>query len=244
MKMKVPGMGGPGMNASALQAALARHMEQAQAAERADSERTQAATINPQAQAQPQPQPAAGPGPSSQPVRAGVPPGHPQHRQQPQLPKWFTDKEQRHKTISIYPIYINAEKTVAGGRRVPKEIAVFRPVLKEMFLVLNSAGFDCIGVPKCHPRDTFKAHPSNVGRLYILFKDEEGNPLKPEIAKNKVEVLRYLCKMIPQLKVRNQPSYHQEMQAPPVAADNSAKPSTPTTSQKAPVKKRKPRKKR
>merc|ERR1712226_33748 len=158
-----------------------------------------------------------------------------QQAQQAPPPSWFNGDE-RHRSICIYPIYINKEKSVAGGRRVPKEIAVVRPILKEMFLVLQAAGFKCMGIPKCHPRDTFKANPSNIGRLHIEFKDSDGNPLKPEIAENKMELLKYLCKMIPELKHRKNPgqSLPEQNQAVGSSAPAAKQPNKPSNGQGTP----------
>lgn len=238
VKMAMPGgLGGRGgMNPSALQAALARQMQQAQAAQVAEQQRTAAAQLAPG-----QPIPGSSQQPTSAPVHQHQAP------RQMQIPSWVNG-EDRHRSISIYPIYINKAKSTKGGRRVPKEMAIDRPHLKEMFLVLQNAGFNCLGVPKVHPRDTFKADPSNMGRLYIEFKDSDGNPLKPDIAKNKMELLKYLCKMIPQLKSRVHPSGQMssapanspavKSAAPAAAAPG---PSTPNAAKKTAKAKRKKR---
>ena len=144
VKMRMPGMA----NAGALQAALKRQMEQAQAAQVAETQRTQEASIplnNPAATgAAPQAVPQGVPQQAAQ-IRPQAPHPQAQARRVQQLPSWFNGDD-RSRSICIYPIYINAEKTVAGGRRVPKEMAVMRPILKEMYMVLNACGFECIGV--------------------------------------------------------------------------------------------------
>ena len=60
----------------------------------------------------------------------------PVRRQRPPPPPWFKGDD-RHLSITLYPIYINKGKTVAGGRRVPQEIAIPRPHIQEMFVVLQ-----------------------------------------------------------------------------------------------------------
>ena len=131
------------------------------------------------------------------------PQSQPVQRQRPPPPSWFKGDD-RNLSITLYTIYINKEKTVAGGRRVPTDIAIPRPHIREMFAVLQHAGFKVIMVNKMHPRDTFKGDVCNVGRLHILFKNPDGTPIKPDIAKNKNELLRYICSMIPKLKSRAQ----------------------------------------
>lgn len=139
-------------------------------------------------------------GPSSEASPEGPPPQS-RPRGRPAPPTWFKGDD-RHQSITIYPIYINKEKTVAGGRRIPKDIAVTRPHIQEMFLVLQHAGFKTIGLQKMHPRDTFKGDPCNFGRLHILFKNKDGTPIQPDIAKTKNDLLKYIAEKIPQLKSR------------------------------------------
>lgn len=225
MKMKMPG--GVGQGGQALQAALAKQMEASQAAQKKAEENKAAATGSteqPQQNTPVQGQPQAG---QKVPIDPKNIPPHimrqlqMQHanRNRPPPPTWFIGDD-RHRSITIYPIYINSLKTVAGGRRVPKEFCVPRPHVREMFLVLKHAGFQCIMVPKCHPRDTFKGDPNNLGRLHILFKNQDGTPVNPEVAKTKTELLKYIGGKIPLLKTR-QPG-HQEMPDDDELTNNNA----------------------
>lgn len=150
----------------------------------------------------------------------------PVRRQRPPPPPWFKGDD-RHLSITLYPIYINKGKTVAGGRRVPQEIAIPRPHIQEMFVVLQHAQFKVIMVHKMHPRDTFKGDVCNVGRLHILFKNEDGTPIKPDIAKNKNELLRYICKMVPKLKSRAQHSAQPQIEE----LEQAQQPDSPQTGQ-------------
>lgn len=216
MKMKVPNMAGGGQ---ALQAAMARQMAAQQEAQQKVEDAKTAATGSTDCctstgctSAQ-----------VSQPVQQqkvnpqNIPPHvlaemrRRQMQRQPP-PSWYNGDE-RHRSIVLYPIYINSFKTVAGGRRVPKEFCVPRPHVREMFMILKDVGYECVMVPKCHPRDNFKGDPNNLGRIHILFKNQEGEPLKPEIAKNKVELLKYVGGKIPLLKSR-QPGYQPEDEQP------------------------------
>lgn len=160
----------------------------------------------------------------------------PVRRQRPPPPPWFKGDD-RHLSITLYPIYINKGKTVAGGRRVPQEIAIPRPHIQEMFVVLQHAQFKVIMVHKMHPRDTFKGDVCNVGRLHILFKNEDGTPIKPDIAKNKNELLRYICKMVPKLKSRAQHSAQPQIEELEQAQQQPDSPQTgqPQNSQQSPA---------
>jgi signal recognition particle subunit SEC65 len=166
-------------------------------------------------------------------------PQQPVRRQRPPPPPWFKGDD-RHLSITLYPIYINKHKTVAGGRRVPQDIAVPRPHIQEMFVVLQHAQFKVIMVHKMHPRDTFKGDVCNVGRLHILFKNEDGTPIKPDIAKNKNELLRYICKMVPKLKSRAQnqgqnPQIEELEQASQQPDSSSPQTGQPQNSQQSPA---------
>lgn len=185
MRMKVPGnMGSMPGGSAALQAALAKQMQQAQAAEQAQAQRAHQEVVNQQT------------------LNTQGPSTTTNNRpQQQKVPEWVKGSE-RSKSISLYPIYINKEKTMRGGRRVPKELAVFRPEVREMFMILQHAGFEVAYSNNVHPRDTYRAHPSNNGRLHILFKNEEGKPVKPDIAKTKMQLMKYICEKIPLLKHR------------------------------------------
>jgi len=207
VKVKMPA----GNNSAALQAALARQAQVAESAKNADQERIESAMGSsssdqnsnlPGNSAQNTEQTTVQEtvkqvqvAPVQQPIRQNI-------KNQP--PEWYKGSE-RDLSISIYPIYINKEKSLKEGRRVSSELAVKCPILKDMFMVLQHAGFSAIGEAKFHPKDTFKANPSNIGRLHILFKNKDKTPILPNIAKNKMELLKYLCKMIPLLKHRANP---------------------------------------
>jgi len=119
-------------------------------------------------------------------------------------PYWM-ELEHRKQSISLYPIYIAKEKSVAQGRRVPVKYAVARPRAQEMMDILTHVGFECIlSKSKLHPKDTYKSDPCNFGRIHLLFKNPDGSPVKPDIAKTKIQLLKYLGEKIPLLKSRIQ----------------------------------------
>ena len=85
-------------------------------------------------------------------------------------PFWM-ELENRKQSISLYPLYIAKEKSVAQGRRVPVKYAVSRPRAQEMMDILTHVGFECIlSKSKLHPKDTYKSDPSGGQKSRFAFK--------------------------------------------------------------------------
>lgn len=165
-------------------------------------------------------------------------------------PFWM-ELENRKQSISLYPIYIAKEKSVAQGRRVPVKYAVSRPRAQEMMDILTHVGFECIlSKSKLHPKDTYKSDPCNFGRIHLLFKNPDGSPINPDVAKTKMQLLKYLGEKIPQLKSRIQNpepkgapgSKETASSKPKAAAPTPAAPAPTQNTKKANNKKRKKRK--
>jgi len=217
VRMKVPNM-----SSSALQASLARMQQQAQQHQVAlDEEKAEHSGV----------------------VTNVAPTINTVTGQQENYPSWFNG-DQRYRSMVVYPIYINSEKSVAEGRRVPKKYSVYKPKSQEILDILTHAGYKCVLLKhKLHPKDTYKSDPCNWGRIHVEFKNADRTPLLPEIAKTKSDLLRYIGEKIPLLVSRKN--------APP-PKKNTSNPSQSkqqTTEEKsapkpAPAAKRKPRKKR
>ncbi|KAK4993760.1 signal recognition particle subunit [Elasticomyces elasticus] len=68
----------------------------------------------------------------------------------------------------LYPIYFDATKTRAEGRRVGKEQSVPNPLAREIVDAVQGLGLSVVFEPgKCHPKDW-----SNPGRVRILLKEK------------------------------------------------------------------------
>jgi len=166
--------------------------------------------------------------------------------QQEKYPVWFNG-DQRYRSMVVYPIYINADKSVAEGRRVPKKSAVSRPKSQEILDILTHAGFECVLLKdKLHPKDTYKSDPCNWGRIHVKFKNVDRTPILPEIAKTKSDLLKYIGEKIPLLKSRvNAPppkkSTNQNSQ-PSKNNNTKSEPEKPASQPKAAPKRRKKRK--
>eukprot|EP00299_Pterocystis_sp_00344_P010072 c4423_g1_i1.p1 GENE.c4423_g1_i1~~c4423_g1_i1.p1 ORF type:complete len:152 (+),score=24.78 c4423_g1_i1:48-503(+) len=78
----------------------------------------------------------------------------------------------------LYPVYINSEKTVAEGRRLPREKCVKHPTLKEIFDVLEVMKINRLPEPKSYPRG-FHAHEK--GRIRFQLRKEDGSPCHPDL---------------------------------------------------------------
>ncbi|XP_023713995.1 signal recognition particle 19 kDa protein isoform X2 [Cryptotermes secundus] len=102
--------------------------------------------------------------------------------------------------ICIYPAYINSKKTLAEGRRIPKDKAVENPTHQEIRDVLSAAGMK-VGVEnKLYSRERSKELLYR-GRIRIQLKSDDGTPLNPAFP-SRDSVMLHLGQMIPQLKSR------------------------------------------
>lgn len=115
---------------------------------------------------------------------------------------WSSDKQHsdRERWICIYPAYINSKKTLAEGRRVPKDKAIENPTYQEIRDVLSAAGMK-VGVEnKMYSRERSK-ELLYIGRIRVQLKNDDGTPLNPDFPTRNT-VMLHLCAMIPKLKTR------------------------------------------
>lgn len=86
--------------------------------------------------------------------------------------------------ICIYPAYINSKKTLAEGRRIPKDKAVDNPTHQEIRDVLVAAGLK-VGVEnKIYSREKSKEMLYR-GRIRVQLKNENGLILNKEFPTRK-----------------------------------------------------------
>lgn len=103
------------------------------------------------------------------------------------------------KRVIVYPNYLNSTKTVAEGRRIPKDKACSNPQLMEMLdsctkgLMLPAALEN-----KAYSRDWLVR-----GRLRVQLKDSDGKPVNPNIPTRTVLMLR-MAELIPKHPMRRQ----------------------------------------
>jgi len=102
--------------------------------------------------------------------------------------------------ICIYPIYLNSKKSLASGRKLPKEKCVENPTHQEIRDVLVAAGFN-VGVEnKLHPKERSK-EPLYRGRIRVQLKNDNDMPVRPEFP-TRNSILEYVGTTIPKLKTR------------------------------------------
>jgi signal recognition particle subunit SRP19 len=86
--------------------------------------------------------------------------------------------------ICIYPAYINSKKTLAEGRRIPKEKAVDNPTHQEIRDVLVAAGLK-VGVEnKIYSRERSKEMLYR-GRIRVQLKNDDGSPVNNDFQTRK-----------------------------------------------------------
>ncbi|KAJ3262231.1 hypothetical protein HK103_002644 [Boothiomyces macroporosus] len=95
--------------------------------------------------------------------------------------------------VAVYPVYINCEKSISQGRRIPSGFAVKDPAAIYMGQAAKLLGYDvALELNKRHPRDPF-----TFGRLRIKFKNDDGAPFISDIT-NKRELLIRIAEKIPE----------------------------------------------
>ncbi|KAL1630281.1 signal recognition particle subunit [Neofusicoccum ribis] len=134
---------------------------------------------------------ASGAGPSSSPGGGGVPfspalaPQSPFPGGNPNAAaQRAAEAEMREKSKNwqcIYPVYFDASRTRAEGRRVAKELAVASPLARDMVDAVAALGLTQVVFEpgKTHPKDW-----SNPGRVRVLVKKEDGTLVNSKV-KNK-----------------------------------------------------------
>ncbi|KAI4246238.1 MAG: hypothetical protein LQ352_006432, partial [Teloschistes flavicans] len=115
---------------------------------------------------------------------------------QPQFQQRNTNDPEKHKHYQcLYPLYFDASRTRAQGRRVGKDQAVANPLARTIVDAVASLSLTTVFEPgKMHPKDW-----GNPGRVRVLLKDPQTGKSKagPRI-KNKhhlyIQVSEYLQK--------------------------------------------------
>ena len=98
---------------------------------------------------------------------------------QNRAPSTSSADRERYKTWNcVYPVYFDATRSRAEGRRVGKALAVENPLAKDIADAVQLAGFNVVFEPaKMHPKDW-----ANPGR--IKFNLKENGQLSNPVVKN------------------------------------------------------------
>ncbi|KYM99664.1 PREDICTED: signal recognition particle 19 kDa protein [Cyphomyrmex costatus] len=115
---------------------------------------------------------------------------------------WNSSKKhsERERWISIYPIYLNSKRSLAGGRKLAKDKCVENPTYQEIRDVLLAAGMN-VGVEnKLHPKERSK-ELLFCGRIRVQLKNDDGTPVRSEFP-TRDSLLEYVGTSIPKLKTR------------------------------------------
>mmetsp|Transcript_44855 Transcript_44855/g.105209 ORF Transcript_44855/g.105209 Transcript_44855/m.105209 type:complete len:154 (+) Transcript_44855:104-565(+) len=111
-------------------------------------------------------------------------------------------------TVVVYSPYINRQKTIQEGRRIPQELACDDPTAWEIMEVCKRLFPETAveGENKGYSRDYEAQWPPMRGRIRVrLFEKEGGAPLNPEITTRKQLFLK-IAELIPKMASR-QPGY-------------------------------------
>ncbi|CAG9765172.1 unnamed protein product [Ceutorhynchus assimilis] len=136
------------------------------------------------------------------------------HSGAPPVLQWSPDKthSDRERWVCLYPAYINSKKSLAEGRRIPRNKCVENPTYQEIRDVLAAAGLN-VGVEnKLYSRERSKELLYR-GRIRVQLKNDDGSLVNPAFSSRDTLML-HLGDMIPKLKTRlHKPSTDQPSQA-------------------------------
>jgi len=77
--------------------------------------------------------------------------------------------------VCVYPTYLNGARSIAEGRRVPREACPTNPTLRDIVETAAKLGLRMVvEVNKRHPRDPF-----TLGRVRVELKKEDGSLAGP-----------------------------------------------------------------
>jgi signal recognition particle subunit SRP19 len=77
----------------------------------------------------------------------------------------------------LYPVYFDKTRSRAEGRKVGTELAIENPLARDIVDAVQMLGLNVGFEPeKLHPKDW-----ANPGRVRVMLKGEDGNPVNPKI---------------------------------------------------------------
>ncbi|XP_040583199.1 signal recognition particle 19 kDa protein [Lepeophtheirus salmonis] len=101
--------------------------------------------------------------------------------------------------VSIYPTYLNKNRTLKEGRRIEKSICVENPTYSEIRDALLQGGWNKFLIQdKEYPRERSREMLYR-GKIRVQLKDEEGEALREEYP-TRASILHYLGKEIPKIR--------------------------------------------
>ena len=96
-------------------------------------------------------------------------------------------------------MYIDANKTLADGRKLPKKFCCEYPQMQELKEVLDHLGFEHAYEEKAYPRDL-----TQYGRFRVLLKDPASGEPVVEGIESRRALLQRCGELIPGLKSRTE----------------------------------------
>ncbi|XP_023236979.1 signal recognition particle 19 kDa protein-like [Centruroides sculpturatus] len=136
---------------------------------------------------------------------------------------WSMEKKHsdRERWVCLYPAYINSKKTVAEGRRIPKNkvnyiiiitissrvnwIVITFDILKfySVTIALLIYFLNIFSQNKMYPRELNHDNIIYRGRIRVQLKNDDGTPVNSSYP-TRTSLMYYVSEMIPKLKTRTQ----------------------------------------
>ena len=103
--------------------------------------------------------------------------------------------------VSVYPLYLDAKRSIQDGRRVPKEKACEVVSSMHIFEACKTLGLDRAFEPRIrHPRDWLR-----FGRVRVRLYDKETKAPVSDDMNTRKKLFLKLCEIIPTLKIKQAP---------------------------------------
>ncbi|KAI8993407.1 signal recognition particle, SRP19 subunit [Pilobolus umbonatus] len=96
--------------------------------------------------------------------------------------------------VCVYPLYIDADKSVQEGRRISREKCVKNPHAYHMAIAAQKLGFSVVYEGKRHPADW-----ANVGRVRVQLKNMVKSPINQKISSRK-QLFAAIAQLLPAIQ--------------------------------------------
>ncbi|EGD74328.1 hypothetical protein PTSG_12433 [Salpingoeca rosetta] len=137
-----------------------------------------------------------------------------------------TDPTNPERWVVVYPAYIDSEKTIAQGRRIPKEKAVDKPDIRDIIRAVSSDDFQ---LPAKVENKAYCRDYLTRGRLRAQLKNADGSLVNPEFPDRKA-LYCYLADKIKhseERKLQKEKEAREEAKAKAKAASKASKAAEP-----------------
>ncbi|KAK2873673.1 hypothetical protein FQN49_002170 [Arthroderma sp. PD_2] len=167
-------------------------------------------------------QPFSRPAPATAAAASPSPPLFPSSSPQMRRPAVSQGRDIPRSYQCLYAVYFDKSRTRAEGRRVSRKLAVSNPLAKDILDATQLLGLKVGFEPdKLHPKDW-----SNPGRVRVMLKDEDGEPVNSSI-KNKYLLYAHVARYLQSHPTTEQTPFRLRLHGMPIPDKPPGPPATP-----------------